>query len=49
MLLFVGSLLPNVERKALALLKIACNGLLLVFICYLQARLNEKEVYPRVI
>ena len=36
-LLFVGSLLPNVERKTWTLLKIACNGQLLVFICYLQA------------
>ena len=49
MLLFVGSLLPNVERKTLALLKITCNGQLLAFMCYLPARFNEKGVYPRVI
>ena len=49
MLLFVGSLLPNVETKTLALLKTACNGQLLAFTCYLQARFNEKGVYPRVI
>ena len=45
MLLFVGSLMPNVERKTLALLKITCNGQLLAFMCYLQARFNEKGVY----
>ena len=49
MLLFVESILPNVERKTLALLKIACNRELLAFICYLPARFNEKGVYPGVI
>ena len=49
MLLFVGSLLPNVERKTWTLLKIACNGQLLVFICYLQAWFNEKGVDTKVI
>ena len=48
-MLFFGSLLPNVERKTLAPLKIACNGQLLTFTCYLQARFNEKGVYPWVI
>ena len=48
-MLFVGSLLPNVERKTLALLKIACNRQLLAFTCYLQSRFNEKGVYSWVI
>ena len=48
-MLFVGSLLSNVERKTLALLKIACNGQLLAFACYLLARFNEKRVYSWVI
>ena len=37
------------KEKTLALLKIACNGQLLAFICYLQARFNEKRVYSWVI
>ena len=37
------------KEKTLALLKIACNGQLLAFICYLQARFNEKRVCSWVI
>ena len=48
-MLFVGSLLPNAERERLVLLKIACNGQLLAFTCYLQERFNEKGVYSWVI